>query len=158
MPPGAVPAPAAAPSAIALVILQVRTWCSRIVGLVALSSTISTPRPLRSVRASRAGAGWACFTVRTVNAKVLPRPNSLSTVISPPSSSTRRLQIASPSPLPPWVRVVDDWQRVEWAHRLRDAIPGATLHMVADAGHFVLEEAPEAVTTELLRFLHAQAG
>lgn len=52
----------------------------------------------------------------------------------------------------------DSWQRIEWAHRLRDAIPGATLHVVADAGHFVLEEAPDAVATELLRFLHAQTS
>lgn len=50
----------------------------------------------------------------------------------------------------------DGWQPVEWAHRLRDTIPGATLHVVPDTGHFVLEEAPDAVATQLLRFLDAQ--
>lgn len=52
----------------------------------------------------------------------------------------------------------DSWQRIEWAYRLRDAIPGATLHVVPDAGHFVLEDAPDAVATELLRFLDAQTS
>lgn len=52
----------------------------------------------------------------------------------------------------------DNWQRIEWAHRLRDAIPGAALHVVPDAGHFVLEDAPDAVATELLRFLDAQTS
>jgi pimeloyl-ACP methyl ester carboxylesterase len=47
----------------------------------------------------------------------------------------------------------DGWQRLSWAERLRDAIPGATLHVVADAGHFVLEEAPDAVVHQLRRFL-----
>lgn len=47
----------------------------------------------------------------------------------------------------------DGWQRLSWAKRLRDAIPGATLHVVADAGHFVLEEAPDAVVHQLRRFL-----
>lgn len=50
----------------------------------------------------------------------------------------------------------DGWQRLSWAERLRDAIPGATLRVVANAGHFVLEEAPDAVVTELRRFLDLQ--
>lgn len=52
----------------------------------------------------------------------------------------------------------DGWQRVEWAYRLRDAIPGATLHVVPDAGHFVLEDAPEPVVAELLSFLDVQSA
>lgn len=52
----------------------------------------------------------------------------------------------------------DGWQRLEWAHRLRDAIPGATLHVVSDAGHFVLEDAPNAVVAQLLEFLDSQTA
>lgn len=52
----------------------------------------------------------------------------------------------------------DAWQRVGWAHRLRDAIPGATLTVVPDAGHFVVDEAPDAVLSELRRFLDPGAA
>lgn len=47
----------------------------------------------------------------------------------------------------------DQWQRPHWAHRLRNAIPGATLHLVPDAGHFVLEDAADTVATHIRRFL-----
>jgi hypothetical protein len=39
--------------------------------------------------------------------KVEPRPGSLSTVMSPPIIWQKRLLIASPSPVPPYLRVVD---------------------------------------------------
>ena len=42
-----------------------------------------------------------------VNQNVLPTPTSLSTPMSPPISATRRLQIASPRPVPPYRRVVE---------------------------------------------------
>jgi hypothetical protein len=38
--------------------------------------------------------------------KVEPRPGSLSTVISPPIIWQKRLLIASPRPVPPYLRVV----------------------------------------------------
>ena len=43
----------------------------------------------------------------SVNQKVLPWPSSLSAPISPPISSTSRLEIASPRPVPPYRRVVE---------------------------------------------------
>ena len=42
-----------------------------------------------------------------VNQKVEPCPGTLSTPMSPPISSTSRLQMAKPSPVPPYLRVVD---------------------------------------------------
>ena len=39
--------------------------------------------------------------------KVVPTPGWLRTLIPPPISSTRRLLIASPSPVPPWRRVLE---------------------------------------------------
>ena len=42
-----------------------------------------------------------------MNQNVLPLPGSLSTPISPPISSTSRLQIASPRPVPPKRRLVE---------------------------------------------------
>jgi 2-hydroxymuconate-semialdehyde hydrolase len=42
----------------------------------------------------------------------------------------------------------DPYQRPEWAPRLRDAIPGATLRLV-DAGHFVPWERPDELVTEI---------
>ncbi|OLT52445.1 alpha/beta fold hydrolase [Cellulosimicrobium sp. CUA-896] len=49
----------------------------------------------------------------------------------------------------------DTWVPVDRAHRLRDAIPGATLHVVPDAGHLVQLDAPVALATELHRWLAA---
>lgn len=46
----------------------------------------------------------------------------------------------------------DEWQPVSYAKRLRDDIPNATLTVVAGAGHFLMEEASERVTTELAGF------
>jgi len=44
---------------------------------------------------------------RAVNAKVLPRPGSLCTVICPPMRATSREAIVRPSPVPPYFRVVE---------------------------------------------------
>src|SRR5690242_18774927 len=49
-------------------------------------------------------AGLSNFAV---NQKRLPTAGSLSTPISPPSSSTSCLEIESPSPVPPYFRVLD---------------------------------------------------
>jgi len=50
----------------------------------------------------------------------------------------------------------DEWQPVSYAKRLRDDIPNATLTVVAGAGHFLMEEAPERVTTELAGFFRKE--
>ena len=47
--------------------------------------------------------------MRTVNQNLLPRPGSLSTPISPPIRPTSSFAIASPSPVPPYSRVVELW-------------------------------------------------
>ncbi|AEW99716.1 alpha/beta fold hydrolase [Streptantibioticus cattleyicolor] len=47
----------------------------------------------------------------------------------------------------------DQWQPVTYAERLRDDIPRADLVVVPDAGHFVMEDAPERVTREIGAFL-----
>ena len=41
------------------------------------------------------------------NVKVDPRPGLLRRVISPPIAVASRLEIASPNPVPPYLRVVD---------------------------------------------------
>jgi len=47
----------------------------------------------------------------------------------------------------------DQWQNVAWAHRLHEAIPGSTLSIIMNCGHFVMEDQPEAVTSAVLTFL-----
>jgi pimeloyl-ACP methyl ester carboxylesterase len=55
------------------------------------------------------------------------------------------------------VRVVwgadDRWQPVSYAERLCGDIPGAELSILANAGHFLPEDAPDALTAEILAFL-----
>ncbi|NYV76026.1 alpha/beta fold hydrolase [Streptomyces sp. UH6] len=47
----------------------------------------------------------------------------------------------------------DQWQPLAYAQRLAEDIPGARLTVVPGAGHFVMEDAPERVTEEVLDFL-----
>ncbi|MEV0262306.1 alpha/beta hydrolase [Streptomyces sp. NPDC050617] len=47
----------------------------------------------------------------------------------------------------------DQWQPLAYAQRLAEGIPGARLTVVPGAGHFVMEDAPERVTEEILGFL-----
>ncbi len=49
----------------------------------------------------------------------------------------------------------DQWLPLDTAERLRDAIPGAELTTIPDAGHFLTEDAPEATTTALHNALTA---
>ncbi|MEJ2890804.1 alpha/beta fold hydrolase [Actinomycetospora aeridis] len=55
------------------------------------------------------------------------------------------------------VRIVwgrgDRWQPVSYAEKLAADIPGASLVVVDDAGHFLMEDDPERVTREVLDFL-----
>jgi len=58
--------------------------------------------------ASTGGAGCGAATMNlAVNQNVLPLYSSLSTHIRPPIKSTNRLEIASPSPVPPNFLVVE---------------------------------------------------
>ncbi len=47
----------------------------------------------------------------------------------------------------------DAWQVVDWARRLHAAIPGSTLHVLPDCGHFAMEDKPAEICTLLKRFL-----
>lgn len=49
----------------------------------------------------------------------------------------------------------DAWQVVDWAHKLHDAIPGSKLTVIDGAGHFCMEDRPEAVTAAILEGLSA---
>ena len=76
-----------------------------------LSSTQRTSWPRSG--AGGAGGGVASEGIdvgsaRIVKRKVEPEPNSLSTRMSPPISWDRRWQMASPRPVPPYLRVVDE--------------------------------------------------
>ncbi|MFD8257280.1 alpha/beta fold hydrolase, partial [Streptomyces werraensis] len=51
----------------------------------------------------------------------------------------------------------DQWQPVRYAERLRDDIPGAELVVVPDAGHFLMEDAPDRVVREIRDFLSVAA-
>ena len=48
----------------------------------------------------------------------------------------------------------DEWQPVSYAKRLARDIPGAGLSIIPEAGHFVMEDAPEKVVTEIRDFLY----
>ena len=71
------------------------------------SSTTSA----RSPRVSTSNLGGRASALQRENGtsiqKVLPFPIALSTPIRPPISSTRRREIASPSPVPPNLRVIE---------------------------------------------------
>ncbi|MCZ6863281.1 MAG: alpha/beta hydrolase [Alphaproteobacteria bacterium] len=47
----------------------------------------------------------------------------------------------------------DAWQVVDWAHRLHAAIPGSTLHILPECGHFAMEDKPAEISTLVKRFL-----
>lgn len=51
----------------------------------------------------------------------------------------------------------DQWQVVDWAHRLQAAIPGASLHVLEDCGHFAMEDKPQEITQLLVEFVQANA-
>jgi len=46
----------------------------------------------------------------------------------------------------------DEWQPISHAHKLAGDIPTAALTTVSEAGHFLMEDAPERVVAELVRF------
>ena len=48
----------------------------------------------------------------------------------------------------------DEWQPVSYSKRLARDIPGADLGIIQEAGHFLMEDAPEKVVTEVRDFLY----
>lgn len=50
----------------------------------------------------------------------------------------------------------DSWIPVDRAHRLAEALPGATLRLVDGAGHLIQLDAPAALATELHRWLSSR--
>ena len=51
----------------------------------------------------------------------------------------------------------DAWQVTDWAHRLNKAIPGSTLHIIENCGHFAMEDQPEQVSSLLIDFLNSHS-
>jgi pimeloyl-ACP methyl ester carboxylesterase len=52
----------------------------------------------------------------------------------------------------------DEWQPIAYGRRLAEDIPGAALHSVPNAGHFLMEDAPVAVADHVLGFLARGTG
>ncbi|KAK4500553.1 hypothetical protein PRZ48_008742 [Zasmidium cellare] len=52
----------------------------------------------------------------------------------------------------------DGWQKVSWAQRLQSAIPGASLDILPEAGHFSIEDRPEDICTILETFFQSLGG
>ena len=48
----------------------------------------------------------------------------------------------------------DAWQVVDWAYKLRDAIPGSELHVLERCGHFAMEDQPQRISALLVNFLN----
>ncbi|MNG74491.1 hypothetical protein D3C79_329720 [compost metagenome] len=85
-----------------------RSMSARIWRAAALSSTTSTRAPASSAGTTlRCGCAFSPTPSQTLNENVLPLPAWESTAIVPPISSTRRLQMARPRPVPPYWRVVE---------------------------------------------------
>jgi len=51
----------------------------------------------------------------------------------------------------------DAWLNPALAHQLGALIPGAAVRLIADAGHFAMEDAPAEVTQALLGFLRSRS-
>ena len=47
----------------------------------------------------------------------------------------------------------DEWQIIDWAHKLNQAIPGSELDIVDGGGHFCLEDKPQEISRLILDFL-----
>lgn len=49
----------------------------------------------------------------------------------------------------------DAWQVVDWAHRLHAAIPGSSLHVLPQCGHFAMEDKPREIAALVNTFIEA---
>jgi len=47
----------------------------------------------------------------------------------------------------------DEWQPTSYARRLAEDIPGAQLHIVPQAGHFLMEDKPDVVADRVVGFI-----
>ncbi len=47
----------------------------------------------------------------------------------------------------------DAWQVVDWAHKLHAAIPGSTLHVLPQCGHFAMEDQPDRISDLVISFI-----
>ena len=52
----------------------------------------------------------------------------------------------------------DDWQVIDWANRLHTAIPGSTLHILEECGHFAMEDQPQRIIQLIKNFLQPLIG
>lgn len=52
----------------------------------------------------------------------------------------------------------DAWQVVDWAYRLRDAIPGSSLHVLEQCGHFVMDGRPDRIAGLINDFVAEHGG
>ncbi len=52
----------------------------------------------------------------------------------------------------------DAWQVVDWAHKLHAAIPGSTLHILPECGHFAMEDKPAEISNLVKDFLSTHSG
>ena len=111
--------------------------------LVALSSTMSRRLPSSAgctpMNSRCRAAGNSPIGATTVKKKVEPRPGpSLCAHIRPPMSSASRRLIASPRPVPPYLRVVDesacenDWNSLPMASTDRPMPVSRTANVISD--------------------------
>ena len=47
----------------------------------------------------------------------------------------------------------DQWQIVDWAHKLNVAIPGSSLHVLKQCGHLVPEDQPEKLSKLIIEHI-----
>ena len=73
---------------------------------------------------SAGGAPGRARARSTVNQNSVPSPTSLRTPILPPMASTSCFEIASPSPLPPWTREIEESICENFAKRRSTLSPG----------------------------------
>ena len=52
----------------------------------------------------------------------------------------------------------DAWQVVDWAYKLHAAIPGSTLHILPECGHFAMEDKPAEISNLVKDFLSTHSG
>ena len=51
----------------------------------------------------------------------------------------------------------DAWQVVDWAHKLQAAIPGSTLNLLPQCGHFAMEDQPERISELIISLIADKA-
>ncbi|KAL7651387.1 hypothetical protein ACMYSQ_011111 [Aspergillus niger] len=51
----------------------------------------------------------------------------------------------------------DAWQKLEWAHKLHESIPGSELTILETCGHFSLEDRPDEIARLVVSFLERES-